>query len=93
MSHIPTDTRINNSASEPVAMDGSHNDDDDKEDQGGYHTKDEMDQEDLPTSDNMETNENKNEESGSKGDRRNKDSDDRLKLSTKKDLSKIVEKE
>ena len=84
--HIPTDTGINNSDSEPVAMDLSNNDDEDEEDQGSYHTKDGMNQEDLPTSNNMETNENEKEESGNKGNGRNADSDNRSKRSTKEDL-------
>ena len=90
VSHIPTDTGINNGDSEPAAMDGSNNDD---KDQGSYHTKDEMDQEDLSISDITETNEDENEENGSENDGKNVDSDNRLMSSTKEDLLKIVEKE
>ena len=36
VSQILTDTGINNNDSEPMAMDGSNNDD---KDQGSYHTK------------------------------------------------------
>ena len=50
VSHIPTDTGINNSVSKPMTMDSSENDD---EDQGSYHTIDEMDQAYLFASDNM----------------------------------------
>ena len=52
-----------------------------------------MDQEDLSTCDNIETNEDENGESGSENDGRNADSDGKLMRSTKEDLLKIVEKE
>ena len=68
VSHILTDTGVNNSDAESVPTDKNNNDnDDDEEDQGSYHTKDGMDQEELSTSDNMETNGDENEENGSEG--------------------------
>ena len=58
LSYIPVDTGINNRNSESAAMDEDANDDNDGNDKEKYHTNNEMDQEDLPPSNNMETNEN-----------------------------------
>ena len=45
VSHITTYTGINNSDEESMLMDRNDNSDDDKEDQGRYHTNNGMDQE------------------------------------------------
>ena len=45
VSHIHTDTGINNSDAESMSIDGNDNGDDNKEDQRRYHTNDGMDEE------------------------------------------------
>ena len=60
VTHIPTETGVNNCDAELMSMDENDNGDDDKEDQR-YHANDGMDQEEFSTKDNMELNEDKYE--------------------------------
>mmetsp|Transcript_14074 Transcript_14074/g.15740 ORF Transcript_14074/g.15740 Transcript_14074/m.15740 type:complete len:250 (-) Transcript_14074:300-1049(-) len=79
----PSDTGINNSDSEPVAMNEGNDDDDDKE---SYHTNDGMGQEeDTHPIDDMETSE---DEESSEGDWGDESSDDSLESSYKEDDNK-----
>ena len=67
VTHIPTETGVNNSDAESMSMDGNDNGNNNEDDQR-YHANNGMYEEELSTKDNMEINKDKNEENRSDGD-------------------------